>query len=801
MGHHVVPGHLLVVSSPSPWQRGFKRGLYGLVFLLTMLWVLDRCFPPPIPDPFASAAQLVVARDGTPLRAFADQRGVWRYPVRLADVSPTYLDTLLSYEDRWFYRHPGVNPAALLRAVGQSIWHGRIVSGGSTLTMQVARLIEPIPHSAGGKLWQMVRALQLEWRLSKDQILELYLNLAPFGGNIEGVQAASYAYLGKAADRLSLAESALLAVLPQSPSRLRPDRHAQRAQAARDKVLDRLADFGHRSAAQIADARIEAVSTRSLSQPMLAPLLAERLRRSHPQRSRIQSTIDAEWQRVVERRVASYMDRFPPATSAAALVVDNATGEVRVYVGTAAFGDPRRLGHIDMIQAQRSPGSALKPFLYGMVLDAGLIHSESLLIDAPQSFGGYAPGNFHEAFNGPVSAAQALRLSLNVPAVDLLDRIGPARFHAALDHAGLQLAMPDGAVPNLSLILGGSGARLDELTSLYRGLSQAGQVMPLRYTPDDPSEARWLHSPGAAWIVRSMLSERSRSRIESELFDPGRNRQLAWKTGTSYGFRDAWALATTDSRTIGVWIGRPDGTPVPGSFGVVSALPLLLQIDQALPQLSTSRAPERPASASRATICWPLGGTVSDTAPELCQRRHEAWLLDRVAPPTLPPREQSDWLPSVLEFQVDPATGKRLAAACMQENAVTRRIARWPALLAPWLSSRSRRLSTPPPLKAGCGPDPLREQQLVIEGVRDGVLLTPAGGSGPMIELSLRALGSAGAPVQWLLNERPVGSSTGDGALRLELRSNGRHRLIAIDAAGRHGALEFAVRGVLTGEE
>lgn len=765
--------------------------------LLVLMGVLDQVFPPPIPDPTTSGAQLVVARDGTPLRAFADERGVWRYPVRIEDVSPAYLDTLLNYEDRWFFRHPGVNPASMLRAVGQSLWHGRPISGGSTLTMQVARLIEPIPHTAGGKLWQMARALQLELRLSKREILELYLNLAPYGGPIEGVQAASYAYLGKPANRLSLAESALLAVLPQSPSRLRPDRYPERARQARDKVLDRLATFGHQSASGIADARMEQVAARSLSQPMLAPHLAERLRRAEPTAARIQSTLDAEWQRIVEARVAAWMQRFPPATSAAVLVVDNASGEVRAYVGSAAFGDPDRLGHVDMVRASRSPGSTLKPFLYGMALDAGLIHSESLLVDAPQSFGGYAPGNFQEAFNGPVSAAQALRLSLNVPAVDLLDRIGPARFHAALEHAGLILALPDGATPNLSLILGGAGARLDQLTALYLGLSQQGQVRPLRYTDAAPAPTRHLLSPGAAWIVRQMLAERGRSRLEAELFDPGRARTLAWKTGTSYGFRDAWALATTDQRTLGVWIGRPDGTPLPGSFGVVSALPLLTQIDQALPSLGPSRAPVRPDSVTQLSICWPLGLALADTPDALCHQRHEAWLLDGAAVPTLPDRRQMTWSAPRVQFAVDADTGQRLSAACAAAHPRTRslEVARWPLLLEPWLPTRIRRQSTLPPLAPGCGPDPLGRGDLVIEGVRPGSLLSPAGSAAAQVDLQLRVLGHEGLPVWWLLDDRPLGEPDTAGRLHLQLDADGEHRLLAIDASGRHAAVQFEVRG------
>src|SRR5690606_24917587 len=348
--------------------------------------------------------------------------------------------------------------------------------------------------------------------------------------------------LGKPAARLSRAEAALLAVLPQSPSRWRPDRHPEAAQAARDKVLDRMAELGVWTPAQVADAKIEAVVSRSLQAPMSAALLARRLRGGHAGAARIESTLDAGLQRTLEERVAAYFSDLPPRTSAALLVIDNATLEARAYVGSVAFADKARLGHVDMVQAWRSPGSTLKPFLYGMALDEGLVHSESLLVDAPQSFGGYRPSNFDTAFNGPVSVAEALRLSLNVPAVDLLDRVGPARFAARLEHAGIALRFPRGAAPNLSMILGGTGARLEDLVGAFAALQRGGIAGRVRYTGDAPKLERRLLSPGAAWIVREILAANPRPGEAEGMFDTGRRPQVAWKTGTSYGFRDAWAI-------------------------------------------------------------------------------------------------------------------------------------------------------------------------------------------------------------------------------------------------------------------
>ncbi len=516
-------------------RRILKRVGVATLLTIALLFLLDRLFPLPLPDP-TSGSTVVLARDGTPLRAFPDDDGVWRYPIKLDDVSPLYIEALLTYEDRWFYKHPGVNPFALARAFGQWIVHRKLVSGGSTLTMQVARILDGTPHSALGKLRQIARAVQLEAHLSKQEILTLYLDRAPFGGTIEGVEAASWAYLGKPASRLSRAEAALLAVLPQMPSRLRPDRNADAARKARDKVLDRMAALGVWTKDEIHDARIESVAARTLQPPMRAALLAERLHEERPRERRIATTIDAELQTALEARVGDYLARLPKRTSAALLVVDNATLEARAYVGSAIFGDAARLGHVDMVRAWRSPGSTLKPFLYGLALDDGLIDSESLLVDAPQSFGTYRPGNFDMAYNGPVGAAEALRLSLNVPAVDLLDRVGPTRFAARLANAGLDLRLPRGAVPNLSVILGGAGVRMEDLVGAYTALNRGGVGGRVRFSESDPKIERHVLSEGAAWIVRDILEANPRPGYSPGTFDPGSRPRVAWKTGTSYGF-------------------------------------------------------------------------------------------------------------------------------------------------------------------------------------------------------------------------------------------------------------------------
>ncbi len=758
-----------------------------------LLLALDRAFPPVLPGDEAFAT-VVVAADGTPLRAFPDAEGVWRYPVTVDDVSPEYLVALIEYEDRWFWRHPGINPVALLRAAGQWLRHGRVISGGSTLTMQVARILDPHPRSLPGKLRQVLRALQLEWRLSKREILELYLNHAPYGGAIEGVEAASWAYLGKPARRVSRAEAALLAVLPQAPSRLRPDRHPDAARLARDKVLARLAERETWPSAEIEDARLEPVVARRLAPPRLAPLLAERLRSANPRAARVPSTIDAALQAHLEERVTNHFARLPDRTSAALLVVDNATLEARAYVGSLSFTDATRLGHVDMVRATRSPGSTLKPFLYGLAIDDGLVHSESLLVDAPQRFGDYRPVNFDPTFHGPVSVSEALRLSLNVPAVDVLDRLGPARFTARLAHAGLALRFPRGAAPNLSLILGGTGASLEDLVGAYAALQRGGLAGRVRYLPADPLQDRRLLSAGAAWIIREILERRGDDPRE-DTFDTSTRPRVAWKTGTSYGFRDAWALGATARHTVGVWVGRPDGTPLPGQYGAITALPLLLDVIESLPRAAQDAgASPRPPEVQSVEICWPLGLPPDPRSPGLCHLRRQAWTLAGSLPPAFPEREARVWGAGRVRLLVDTATGRRLSASCRQPHAGRElEVARWPSLAYPWLTSEQRRVSAIPALAADCADDAYsRMENLRIEGPSPDSLLAWAPGSRVAPTVRLRALGTS-SRVQWLVNGRLAAETQGARAWTHEFAVPGEQQVSALAAGGAWAELRLRV--------
>ncbi|MGH6979844.1 MAG: transglycosylase domain-containing protein, partial [Stellaceae bacterium] len=385
----------------------------------------------------------VVDRHGVLLRAFLTDDGYWRMKTTVADVSPRYLTMLMTYEDKRFYDHDGVDPAALIRAGLQFLGAGHIVSGGSTLTMQVARILEP-PKSRGigTKVFQMLRAIQLEERYSKDEILSLYLTLAPFGGNLEGVRDASLSYFGKDPSRIDLSEAALLVALPQSPVKQRPDRHAIRAAKGRDKVLARMVSEGIVTPGDAAVARREGVPFARQTMPLMAPHLAMRLKQRNRGATRIVTTLDASLQGAVERMAANEQPYFGEGTALSIVVADNRSRDVLAYLGGVNYWGPS--GQIDLAQRWRSPGSALKPFIYGIAFDNLILHPASLMTDAPTMFGDYAPKDFEGTFQGAVSATEALRMSLNVPAVMVLDRVGPLAFTTTLENAGARLAFPAG---------------------------------------------------------------------------------------------------------------------------------------------------------------------------------------------------------------------------------------------------------------------------------------------------------------------------------------------------------------------
>ncbi|MEL7099158.1 MAG: penicillin-binding protein 1C [Pseudomonadota bacterium] len=535
------------------------RGLLTLAVAMLVLaggldawrgWV-DRTVLPPV---LAEVSTEVRAADGTLLRVFPVEDGRWRLAVDTARVDPGFVQMLLAYEDKRFWSHTGVDGRAMARAFWQALWAGEVVSGGSTLTMQTARLLENSgTGSLRGKLRQMRVAWALERRMSKDEILGLYLQHAPYGGPVEGIRSGARAWFGKSPARLGAAEAALLVALPQAPEARRPDRSPSIARAARDRVLAR---------ARLPRVHVDVPRTMQ-SLPRLAPHVADRLRADNPAARRLDTTLDAGLQNALERLAAQAVQDLPRGVGAAILVAEHQTGSIRASVGSAQYGSGQG-GFIDMTRAPRSPGSTLKPLVYALAFDAGLAHPETLMRDVPTAFGTYAPQNFDGTFRGEVTARQALRASLNIPPVALTEALGPARLAASLRASGAEPRLP--GAPGLAVALGGVGLTLEELVQLYAGLARGGQAVALRLEGAESVRGRRLVAARAAWQVGDMLRG----------IVPGAP-QIAIKTGTSYGHRDAWAIGWDGRHVIGVWLGRPDGTPVPGAFGADLAVPILLE--------------------------------------------------------------------------------------------------------------------------------------------------------------------------------------------------------------------------------
>lgn len=564
--------------------------LTGIVFALL---VADRLNPPPLQK--AQTRSLVVtANKGEILRTFLSRDGKWRLPITRDQVDPRFIKYLLAWEDQRFGAHPGVDPIAIFRALYQMGAQARVVSGASTLTMQVARLTEPRERTLAAKAQQMIRAVQLDMRLSKDQVLDLYLTLAPYGGNLEGVRAASLAWFGKEPAVLSTGEAALLVALPQSPERRRPDRFPVIAKAARDRILLKLSERGVITLQEAQEGISEPVPVRREAFPFHAPHLAERLARGSSENATIATTLSLSAQKQLENLAKRESQFVDDGATIAIVAVENSSRRAIAYLGGHDFWGAA--GQVDLSRRPRSPGSTLKPFIYGLAFDDFIIHPQTLIDDKPSVFGDYAPRNFDRAFQGTVTITQALQMSLNVPAVALLDRVGPLRLAATLRDSGVELDFPKNrALPSLPLALGGVGVTLEDMTMAYAAIPNGGRVGAIRMRPSDPEGVTaTMFSPVSAYYLGSILRGSPLPDGWSMGQGVARARAIGFKTGTSYGFRDAWAIGFSGRYTIGVWVGRPDGSTRPGRFGRNAAAPILLKAFEAMPAEPSGVAPPPP---------------------------------------------------------------------------------------------------------------------------------------------------------------------------------------------------------------
>jgi len=625
--------------------RGFrfalllKRGVLGLVLLIALAALADRLWPlPPAPQ----YSPLVLAADGSVLHAYLNPTQKWRMKTELAEITPVLQTAIIAKEDRYFHYHFGVNPLAIVQAAGRNLLgHGR-TTGASTITMQVARLLEPKERTAANKLREMLRAVQLEAHLSKAEILQLYLNLVPYGSNIEGVKSAALLYFQQPPDYLSLAQTVTLAIIPNRPGGLVLGKNNPQILRERNRWLAYFQREKLFPAQDIADALLEPLDAQRHAAPTLAPHLARRLVLASPGTALIHSSLRPATQAKAEDLARNYVRRLATLgiSQAAVLVVNNKTHAIEAYVGSVDFGDPGAQGQVDGVRAVRSPGSTLKPLLYGLALDRGLVTPKTVLPDVPTNFQGFRPENFDKHCQGEVTMERALTYSLNIPAVRVLSEVGVDKFTGTLRQAGFRQVAHDAPRLGLSTILGGCGATLEELTGLYSALANGGRWSELKMENEEVETAvptrgnavavkaigklqqpfsifnsKFLISEASAYLLTDILAQRTRPDLP---LDAGASRHLpriAWKTGTSYGRRDAWSIGYNRQYTIGVWLGNFNGQGNPALTGADVASPLLFDLFNALAYNGNSEWFAPPASLDFRLVCAETGLVPSENCP------------------------------------------------------------------------------------------------------------------------------------------------------------------------------------------
>jgi len=595
-----------------PTARKFWTVFFGLFMTFQALnWLF------PLPDTI-QYSQIVTAKDGTVLSGFLSPDDKWRMKTELHEITPDLQKAFIEKEDKYFYYHFGINPLAIGRALLQNIVKGKKVSGASTITMQVARLLEPKKRTYTNKLKEVFRALQLEWKYSKQEILQLYLNLVPYGSNIEGVKAASLLYYNQLPNQLSIAQITALTIIPNRPTSLSLGKNNDKILQERNRWLKRFEEEGVFSGTVIADAVAEPFKAQRYKAPKMAVHFASWLHRKQPTTPIIHTTIQTDLQRKVEDITTTYCRslQYLGIYNAAVLVLDNKTSEVAAYLGSPNFYDMHHNGQVDGVRAYRSPGSALKPLIYGMAFDKGIITPKTKLLDVPVDFDGYTPENFNREFNGLITAEKALAVSLNVPAVSLLNEVGVKDMVQKLKQTQFQLVTHQQEILGLSLALGGCGVSLWEMVGLYASFANGGVFQPVKYQYDMPishkqaaalSQQRIL-SPEANFMLTEILTKVERpAELPNSYEHNPKVPKIAWKTGTSYGRRDAWSIGFNQQYTVGVWVGNFSGEGRPELTGATIATPLLFKLFNVLSYNAGALWFQMPKSLDVRPVCAETG--------------------------------------------------------------------------------------------------------------------------------------------------------------------------------------------------
>jgi len=772
---------------PGRWRRRAWVALLATLVAPKLAFVaLDALFPFPqrqlerLARP-ASAPQ-VLDRAGGVLQAFVAPDDSWSFPVPLCEMSPHLAEATIAVEDGRFRLHGGVDALAAIRAAWSNLTRLRTVSGASTITMQTIRLLEPRRRTLWAKLVEAFRALQLERIRSKDEILAGYLNLAPYGGNFTGAEAASLAYFAKHARDLTLAEAALLAGLPQAPSRLRPDRFPDRARARRDAVLRHMLSRGAIRPEAFELAHREPIVARRAPFPSTAPHWVQLVRQRFPGRAALHTTLDPQAQRIAETALREAVGAWGGAgiSNGAVVVIENETSAVRALVGSCDFSaEPD--GQVNGATAPRSPGSALKPFTYALAFERGICSPDTILADVPSSYTGYEPENYDHTCRGPVPAREALATSLNLPAVRLAREVGHQSLFSLLRQLGFTTLIRDADHYGLALTLGSVEVTLLDLTNAYAALARLGVCREPRFLETEPaSEGRRVLSEGAAWLVLEALAGTRRLGLGPR-WEPAEGLpRLAWKTGTSHGHRDAWTVACTPRHTVGVWLGNFSGRPARELVGVQAAAPVAAQV---LDRLEAGRASlpfTKPESVQLAALCAVSGMPAGPHCPATAQGF------------TLRTSSVAPTCSVHVEVKVDATTGVRLCPRCAGNRESAARVAEcWPAELAAWLRHHGRGESLPPPHNPDCAsaaPADAPPRVLSPAPGQTYVLLPDA----PHQRLALKAASRA-ATLYWFVNGALVATGAPLEPAFWPLRP-GTHTILCADDAGQGTSLTIAVR-------
>jgi penicillin-binding protein 1C len=771
----------------SRWVCGRRRVVRGALLAVTsanaaLLAVLALALVVPLPARPSDGSVAVEYRDGTPAYVFLSRDDKWRLPVTLDDVDPGLVAALVALEDKRFWRHDGVDPIAIVRAAASDVVHARRVSGGSTLTMQLARLLEPRPRTLRSKLADMFRAVQLDLRLSKREILAQYLSRTPYGGNVEGVESAAWSYFGHGARHLTPLEIATLLAVPQGPTRYAPrPANTARLRARRDAILGKLIVAGVFPAVDASAALAEAAGTdppdRLRRMPRQAAHAAVSLHRHHPGEVHIRSTLDAGAQALAEREVALRRDELEHKAihGGAIVVVDHRSREVVALVGSLDFGDARHGGQIAMFERPRSPGSTLKPLLYALAIDRGLVLPEYLVADVPSQYGTYRPRNFDGDWSGLVTLQGALSRSLNLPFVDLLDRFGVESFVGELARMGVAPARAAPGEHGLSMIVGGFAVTPLELAALYATLAEDGVYRPLRLIAGEPDTSNDTPSfgPGAAWLTRQALSQKDRPDFPRRRDVAGVPPAIHWKTGTSFGFRDAWAVGSGPAYTAVVWTGNVDNRPSAELIGSEAAGPLLFDVLEGLSRRAPAGPAAPPDDLTEVEVCSYSGHLAGEACPSRIKVRAPIHAV-----PTEPcPYHQA--------YEVDHATGHAVLPACRKPGRAydRRSFVVLPSSVAAWLADRHRAIPESPVFDDDCAAE-IATAPPVMMTPGEGQIVTLIPGVAASHQQVPLSASTRAARLSWFVDGALVGTAPSDQRVYWT-PADGKHEIVVADDAGR----------------